>query len=206
VRSLSDLRRYVSDGYRFVHRTPVVRNAMWVDFWATFFSSADALIPAFAKDILKVGPRGFGLLASASAIGGFVAALYMSSRRTVVNQGRWVIASIAAYGICTVAFALSPNLFIATVFLAGTGAADMISTVLRQTIRALATPDRMRGRMTAFSQIFNISGPQLGDFEAGVLAKPFGERWSVTLGGLACLGVAALWSRSPLRVYEHEDD
>jgi hypothetical protein len=113
---------------------------------------------------------------------------------------------IFAYGIFTIGFGMSPNLPTAMIFLAATGAADMTSTVMRQTIRQMSTPDEVRGRMSATSMIFNITGPRLGDLEAGLVAKLVGERLSVVSGGIGCLVVAIVyaWKAKDLRAYEHE--
>jgi MFS family permease len=188
---------FIREGIVFVRKTPVVRSAMWIDFWATFFSAADALLPAFAT-MLDLGPQGYGILAASSGMGALLAAVVMSLKPMIKNHGRWVIGMIACYGLFTILFGLSQNLIMAVLFLAATGAADMVSTVLRQTIRQLATPDNMRGRMTATGMLFHISGPQLGDLESGVAARFFGERLAVVLGGGACVLIAALWTRSPV--------
>lgn len=205
-KSLAEVRELLIDGIRFVRNTPVVRNAMWLDFWATFFSSADALLPAFAGTILRLGPQGFGLLASSASVGALLGAITMSLRPTPKRQGWGVIGAIAAYGLFTVGLAFSPNFWMAAICLAGTGYADMVSTVLRQTIRQLATPDAMRGRMSAIGNIFQISGPQLGDFEAGLLASAFGERASIAIGGGACLLLVLVWRDSPLSRYRHQSE
>lgn len=187
----------IREGVRFVHNTPVVRHSMFIDFWATFFSAADALLPAFATAILALGPEGYGLLASSAATGALIAALTLALRRNpVVHQGRLVVWMVGAYGLATVGFGLSQSLWMAMICLAGTGAADMVSTVMRQTIRQLATPDAMRGRMSAYSSLYFISGPQLGDVESGIAAKFWGERVAVVAGGAACVGVAMIWSRA----------
>jgi MFS family permease len=207
IRSFREVLDSIGEGLRFVQRTPVVRQAMWIDFWATFFSAADALLPAFAGPILQLGPRGFGILAASPAIGALLAAAALSWLPPIRHQGRWVIGMIALYGLFTVMFGLSQNLWMAVLFLAGTGAADMVSTVLRQTIRQLATPDHMRGRMTATGMLFHISGPQLGDFEAGLVASITGERAAVVIGGAASMLVALRWSRkTALKEYEHRDE
>ena len=196
----------IKDGLRFVHRTPVLRSSLWIDFWATFFSGADALIPAFATKILKAGPAGYGLLRGSAGVGALIAALLMTWLPTVKKQGRWVIIMIGMYGLSTVLFGVAPNLILAMIFLAGTGFSDMVSTVLRQTIRQLTTPDRMRGRMTATSVLFHATGPQLGDYEAGAVALGVGERWSVVIGGAASLVLAAWWGRGgALKSYQHQD-
>lgn len=182
----------------------MVRSAMFIDFWATFFSAADALLPAFAGPILRLGPQGYGLLASSGAAGALAGAVMMSLLPPVKRQGAWVIGMIALYGAGTIGFGLSFSLVAACLFQALTGFADMVSTVIRQTIRQLATPDEKRGRMSATGSIFQISGPQLGDFESGLLASFVGERASVVIGGSACLVVAGLWTRGKaLRDYIH---
>lgn len=203
--NFQDMVGRIKEGLHFVNKTPVVRSAMWIDFWATLLSGAEALLPAFALSILKLGTEGYGMLASATGVGALLAATTMAWMPTVQKQGKLVVAMIACYGFATVCFGLSANLFTAVVCLAAVGAADMISTVLRQTIRQLATPDELRGRMTATSSLFHISGPQLGDFEAGAVAHAWGERVSIVLGGGLCLLVAAHWSRAKALVdYEHK--
>lgn len=196
----------IKEGLQFVNRVPVLRSSLWIDFWATFFSGADALIPAFATKILKAGPEGYGLLRGSAGVGALIAAALMTWLPTVKHQGRWVIIMIGFYGLSTVLFGWAPNLILAMIFLAGTGFTDMVSTVLRQTIRQLTTPDRMRGRMTATSVLFHATGPQLGDYEAGLVAAGVGERLSVVIGGAASLVLAAWWGRGgALREYEHQD-
>lgn len=195
----------IGDGLRFVNRTPVVRSAMWIDFWATLLSGAEALLPAFAGSILKLGPQGYGILAASSGAGALLAATGLAFFPTIHRQGKLVVLMIGTYGLFTIAFGLSSSLWMAALSLALVGASDMISTVMRQTIRQLATPDELRGRMSATSSLFHISGPQLGDFEAGLVAGAWGERVSIVLGGSLCLLVAAHWSRAKALVgYVHE--
>lgn len=205
VTSIRDGLHLIKEGLVFVNRTPVVKSAMWIDFWATFFSGAQALIPAIAGPLfLNLGPTGYGILGASSAVGGMIAAATLAWLPTIVHQGRWVIAMIACYGLFTIGFGFSFNLPMAALFLALVGASDMISTVLRQTIRQLATPDQMRGRMSATSSLFHISGPQLGDFEAGALASFTGERASIAIGGALCMLVAGRYMAAPsLRDYQH---
>lgn len=197
----------IGDGLRFVNRTPVVRSAMWIDFWATFLSGAEALLPAFAAKVLGLDAVAFGILAGSSGAGALLAAGGLAWFPTIHQQGRLVVMMIATFGLATVCFGAAPNLWIAVISLAAVGASDMISTVLRQTIRQLATPDAMRGRMSATSSLFHISGPQLGDFEAGAVAERWGERFSIMLGGGLCVLVAAHWSRArALMEYTHEPE
>lgn len=201
--NLKDVIGQINEGWRFVNSTPVIRHAMWIDFWATFFSAADALLPAMSEH-LKLGPQGYGMLSSSAAIGAAIAAGILAVRKTFIKQGAWVVGMVAVYGFATVMFAVSLNPILAGVFLGMTGAADMISTVMRQTLRQLATPDSMRGRMTAISSLFFISGPRLGDFEAGLVSRAVGDRWSVAVGGIACMGIAALFTRAKSLVgYRH---
>jgi MFS family permease len=203
-KNLGEVFSRITEGLRFVNRTPVVRSAMWIDFWATLFSGAEALLPAFAGTILKLGPQGYGILAASTGVGALLAATGMAWFPTPRRQGRVVVGMIGLYGLATICFGVSQNLLTAALSLAAVGAADMISTVLRQTIRQLATPDELRGRMSATSSLFHISGPQLGDFEAGAVAGLWGERASIVIGGSLCLLVAAHWSRARALVeYEH---
>lgn len=206
-KSVREVMSLIGDGLRFVNKTPVIRHAMWIDFWATLFSGAEALLPAFAGAILHLGPEGYGLLAGSTGFGALLAAASLSWMSTVRHQGRWVVVMIAGYGVATIGFGLSQTLWMACFCLACVGATDMVSTVMRQTIRQLATPDELRGRMSATSSLFHISGPQLGDFEAGAVAHVAGERFSIVLGGGLCLFVALWWSRAKALVgYEHDPD
>ncbi|HXH62180.1 MAG TPA: MFS transporter, partial [Fimbriimonadaceae bacterium] len=177
----------IGEGVTFIRHNAMVRNTMILDFWATFFSSADALFPAFAGPVLHIGARGYGVLAASAGIGALLAAVWLALRPTISRQGAVVIGMVGVYGMATVLFGTSRSLPLAMFFLACTGAADMISTVMRQTIRTLATPDEMRGRMAGVSVLFQVGGPQLGDVEAGVLAKAFNDRASVVIGGAASI-------------------
>lgn len=197
----------IREGLSFVRQTPVLRSAMFIDFWATLLSGAEALIPAFASEILKLDAKGYGILAASSGLGALLAAAGLSVRPTVANQGRLVVQMIATFGLFTIGFGLSRSLVTASLCLALVGASDMISTVMRQTIRQLATPDALRGRMNATSSLFHISGPQLGDFEAGAVANAWGERVSIVLGGGLCVLLAAYYSRVKALVdYRHRSD
>jgi MFS family permease len=197
--------RMIGDGFAFVRSTQVLRNAMFIDFWATLLAGASALLPAFASEVLHVGGREYGILTAASGAGALVASVALAWMRTISRQGVWVIAMIGLYGVSTVLFGLSPTFVSAAIFLAITGAADMISTVLRQTIRQIATPDEMRGRMSAIGMLFHMTGPQLGDFEAGAVADAAGTRTSIVIGGIGCMAVSSwYWMRdTALKRYHH---
>jgi MFS family permease len=177
----------IKEGLRFVWRTPIIVQTMTLDFVATFFASATALLPVFAAEILKVGPRGYGLLTSASAIGSVGSAFAMARIGNIRRQGATVLASIAVYGAATVAFGLSHTYWFSLIMLAVVGAGDTVSTVLRQTIRQLVTPNHIRGRMTSVNMVFFMGGPQLGEMEAGVVAQLIGAPLSVVTGGIGCI-------------------
>ncbi|MBD0371683.1 MAG: MFS transporter [Pyrinomonadaceae bacterium] len=181
----------LKEGLLFVWRTPIIVQTMTLDFVATFFASATALLPIFAAEILQVGARGFGILAAAPAAGAVVAAFVMARLGNVRHQGKTVIVSVAVYGAATLAFGLSRIFWFSLLMLALTGAADTVSTVLRQTIRQLVTPNQLRGRMTSVNMIFFMGGPQLGELEAGAAAALIGPQLSVITGGIGCL-IAAL--------------
>jgi MFS family permease len=192
------------EGLRFVWRTPIIVQTMTLDFVATFFASANQLLPIYAKDILNVGARGYGFLAAAPAVGAIIAGLVMARLGIVKKQGLTVIVSVGLYGAATIAFGLSRVFWFSLVMLAATGAADAVSTILRQTIRQLVTPNYLRGRMTSINMIFFMGGPQLGEVEAGTVAALIGAPLSVVTGGVACL-VAAVFAfirARNLRQYE----
>lgn len=192
------------EGLRFVWRTPIIVQTMTLDFVATFFASANQLLPIFAKDILQVGARGLGFLASAPAVGAVCAGLVMARLGILKRQGLIVIVSVAIFGAATIAFGLSRAFWFSLAMLAVTGAADTVSTILRQTIRQLATPNNLRGRMTSVNMIFFMGGPQLGELEAGTVASIFGAPLSVLTGGIGCLVAAsvAIVAAKTLRRYE----
>lgn len=194
------------EGLGFVWRTPVIVQTMTLDFVATFFASATVLLPVFARDILRVGARGFGILGASPAIGAVIAALVMARRGTIRKQGATIIGAIGFFGAATILFGLSRVFWFSMLMLAIVGASDTVSTVLRQTIRQLVTPNYLRGRMTSVNMIFFMGGPQLGELEAGALAAMIGAPLAVATGGVGCLVavvLSLLWSKNLLR-YEGE--
>ena len=189
----------LKEGLRFVWNTPIIVQTMTLDFAATFFASATLLLPIFAKERLHVDARGYGLLAAAPAIGSVITALVMARIGSFSKQGRLVVVSVAIFGLATAGFGVSTVFWFSLLMLAVTGAADTVSTVLRQTIRQLVTPNHLRGRMTSINMMFFMGGPQLGELEAGLLAAAIGAPLSVVIGGLGSIvsaAVAALKSRS----------
>ena len=189
----------MKEGLQFVWRTPIMVQTMTLDFVATFFASATLLLPIFARDILHVGAHGYGLLAAAPAIGSVVTAFFMARIGTFRHEGRTVVWAVAVYGVATAAFGISRVFWFSLLMLALTGAADTVSTVLRQTIRQLVTPNYLRGRMTSINMMFFMGGPQLGELEAGLLAALIRAPLSVVVGGLGsttAAGIAAVKSKS----------
>jgi len=189
----------LKEGLRFVWQTPIIVQTMTLDFAATFFASATLLLPIFAQERLHVGARGYGFLAAAPAIGSVLTALVMARVGSFRRQGRLVVASVAVFGVATAGFGVSTVYWLSLLMLAITGAADTVSTVLRQTIRQLVTPNQLRGRMTSINMMFFMGGPQLGELEAGSLAALIGAPLSVVVGGLGsliCAAIAAVKSKS----------
>jgi MFS family permease len=196
--------RAARQGLGFVFASPMIRSTMLLDFFATVFASATALLPIFAQDILRVGPLGYGWLYAAPSVGAMAAGAAMVPLVDRIDRrGRVLLWAVTCYGLATVAFGLSPWFWLTFSCLAVSGAADTVSMVLRNVIRQLETPDHLRGRMVGVNMVFFQGGPQLGELEAGVVANAFGARASVVSGGLGCLlatGVIAL--RTPaLRRY-----
>lgn len=183
----------IKDGIRFVISTPILYTTMILDFLATFFGTANILMPVFAKDVLHVGAQGLGLLYSAPAIGGVLAGLLIAIlHHKIEHQGKAIIASVILYGIATIGFGLSKVLPLSLTFLVLVGFGDMISTIIRNTIRQIVTPDHLRGRMGSITRIFFQGGPQLGEIEAGFLAKAIGAPASVVVGGVGVILITSL--------------
>ncbi|MGC4091062.1 MAG: MFS transporter [Polyangiaceae bacterium] len=190
------------EGLRFVFGNPLIRSSMLLDFFATFFASATALLPIFAQDVLHVEAHGYGLLSSATAAGAVLCSLIMiPAVERIERRGRTLLIAAVVYGLVTVAFGLSTNFWLSFACLFLAGSADMVSTVLRQIIRQFATPDEMRGRMTSVNMMFFMGGPQLGELEAGLVAQAFGPLVSVVSGGIGCvLAVLVVAARTPALV------
>ena len=187
------------EGLRFVFRAPLIRSTMLLDFFATFFSSATALLPIYAQSILHVGAHGYGWLYAAPAAGAIVASAVMVRAVDRIDyRGAVLAGSVMAYGFATIAFGLSKNFTLSLLCLAATGAGDTVSTVFRGLIRQLETPDHLRGRMTGVNMIFFMGGPQLGELEAGLVANWLGAVVSVVTGGVGCVvATAAIVAKTP---------
>lgn len=197
----------ILEGIKFVLKTPILYLTMILDFLATFLGTATLLMPVFAKEVLNVGPTGLGLLYSAPAIGGVIAGLSMSSIHQIKSQGRVIIAAVILYGFAIIGFGFSKILPVSLMFLALMGFGDMVSTIIRNTIRQMVTPDHLRGRMVSVMRIFFQGGPQLGEIEAGFLAKAIGGPAAVVLGGAGVVIITSIiaWRSKNLREYKGKD-
>jgi MFS family permease len=197
----------IKQGLHFVFRHPVIRSTMLLDFFATFFSSATALLPIFAQDVLHVGPRGYGWLYAAPAIGAVLASAAMVPMTARLNRrGETLIWAVAAYGLATVVFGFSTSFWLTLLCLALSGAADAVSMIIRNLVRQLETPDAMRGRMVGINMIFFMGGPQLGELEAGLAASWIGAPWSVITGGIGCLIATGVIAATTPEVRQYQRD
>lgn len=194
-------------GIRYLLQQPIILSSMLLDFFATFFSSANTLLPFIAQDVLHVDSVGYGWLAAAQSIGSVGVALVMAQKQNIRRQGKLLLWAVAAFGAATIFFGISKIYLFTFIALILVGAGDTISTVLRNTIRQLQTPDYLRGRMISINQIFFAGGPQLGEVEAGVVAQAFGTPAAIITGGLGCiLSVAFVAARWPqLRNYNGDE-
>jgi MFS family permease len=177
----------IREGIRFIGSRPLIFSSMVLDFFATFFSSANTLLPFVARDVLHVDVIAYGWLSAAQSIGSVGAALIISQRARLRRQGPLLLGSVAVFGLATILFGLSGAFGLTMLALILVGAADAVSTILRNTIRQLQTPDDMRGRMTSINQIFFAGGPQLGEIEAGAVAEALGVPFAIFSGGIGCL-------------------
>jgi MFS family permease len=202
VKGRGDLRNILA-GFEYVWSTRLLLTTMTLDLFAVVLGGAVALLPIYAKDILKVGPTGLGWLQAAPPLGAVTMALIMAHLPPMRRAGRVLLIAVAGFGMATVVFGLSKNFWLSLVMLFLTGVFDNISVVIRQTMLQLLTPDRMRGRVSAVNGMFINASNEIGRFESGAVAGLFGPVFSVVSGGIGCLiVVAAVALRSPeLRSY-----
>lgn len=191
----------IGAGITFIRNQPLILSTMILDFFATFFSSANTLLPFFAQNILHVGEVAYGWLAAAQSIGAVLVGIIASQFRHIRYQGMLLLGSVVVFGGATILFGISRVYAVIFFALALMGAADSVSTIIRNTIRQLNTPDALRGRMTSINQIFFMGGPQLGEVEAGAVAHYWGVPFAIISGGIGTiLGVwliVAIWPALP---------
>ncbi|HEU5380798.1 MAG TPA: MFS transporter [Ktedonobacteraceae bacterium] len=178
----------LSEGMRFLRAHPVILALLSLDFCATFFGVPRALLPVYAQDIMYLGPQGLGFLLAAGGIGAVALMPFQGLIMRIKRQGLWVVLAVTIWGMCVVAFGFFPNpLWLGVLFLAGTGAADMVSVILQGIVVQCMTPDELRGRISSVIAMFAIGGPMLGSFESGLVAGLVTPMFSVVSGGIACI-------------------
>jgi len=197
----------VVEGLEFVRGRAILWQLMLVDFLAVLFVSSMGLLPAFARDVLAVGSEGLGLLYSAPAAGAVAGSLIFALLPSPRRPGRVVALAVAAYGISLALFGMARSFPMALGLLALAGGLDAVSMAMRHTVRQLATPDSLRGRVGALASVFSAGGPRLGEFQAGMVASVVGARYAMVLGGSACLlmVVTSRWWARQLWQYRGEE-
>ncbi|MBK7542170.1 MAG: MFS transporter [Candidatus Competibacteraceae bacterium] len=181
------------EGLRFVGSRPVVLGAISLDLFAVLFGGATALLPAYASDILQVGPQGLGLLRTAPGVGAAVISILLAFKPMSSRVGYWMFGGVGLFGVATIVFGLSERFWLSLLALFVLGASDMISVYVRHLLVQLETPDAIRGRVSAVNAVFIGASNELGEFESGVTAAWFGLVPAVVLGGVATLVVTAAW-------------
>ena len=188
----------IKTGTDFVFKNQVILGSLALDMFAVLFGGAVALLPAFAKDILHLGPEGLGIMRAAPAVGALVMAVILSYHPPVKNSGKILLYSVGGFGVCTILFAISTNYWFSLIMLAGTGFFDNVSMVIRGTVIQLFTPNEMRGRVSAVNSLFIGSSNELGAFESGLAAKFMGLVPSVVFGGtMTLIVVLTTWLKAP---------
>jgi hypothetical protein len=187
--------RMIAEGLRFVWANKIVLGAISLDLVVVLLAGAVALLPVFARDILHAGPSELGVLRSAMGVGAATVALWLAVKPLRTRVGFWMFGATIAFGLATIAFGLSQWLWLTAFALAVAGGVDMISVYVRQTLIQLNTPDAMRGRVAAVSFVFISASNELGDFEAGLMARIFGPVLAVALGGAAAVVASLGWMR-----------
>jgi MFS family permease len=194
----------IANGIRFTFRKPIILSTMILDFFATFFSSANTLLPYVTRDILHVGVVQYGWLSAAQSMGSVSVGLVLSQKRRVKKQGLILVSAATVFGLWTIVFGLSRSFWLTMAALIIIGGADTLSGILRNTLRQLQTPDHLRGRMVSVNQIFYFGGPQLGEVESGLVAQLFSVPIAIVTGGIGCiLAVVAVVLKWP-QLYRYD--
>ena len=184
----------IREGLAYVWNNKIVFGSISLDLFAVILGGATAPLPVFAKDVLHIGPGGFGLLRASPAIGASLVALYLAANPIRRHSGRIMFAGVAVFGAATVVFGLSQLVWLSVGALILLGGADMLSVYVRQTLVQIVTPDAMRGRVAAVSGVFISASNELGEAESGVVARFLGPVGAAVFGGLGALGVTGLWA------------
>jgi MFS family permease len=197
----------LSAGFRFVWKQKVVLSAIVLDMFGVLLGGAAAMMPIYAKDILRVGPQGLGWLLTAPSIGAFSMALFQAHRGPMQKAGRTLLFAVAGFGVVTIGFGVSTSFWLSMLMLFLLGACDNISVVVRSTLVQILTPDDMRGRVSALNSLFIGTSNELGAFESGMVASLFGPVISVVSGGIGTIVVVTViaWLYPELRRYGRLD-
>ncbi|MDP4181356.1 MAG: MFS transporter [Bacillota bacterium] len=182
-------------GLTFIESKPIVMGAISLDLFAVLFGGATALLPLYAKNILKVGPMGLGLLQAAPAVGALLMSLYLAKKPLKSSVGKKMFTAVIFFGVSTMIFAVSTSFILSLLILCVMGAADVISVVIRSTLIQLETPDEMRGRVSSVNLLFVGTSNQLGEFESGLMASLLSVVPAVLIGGLGTVVVVILWTK-----------
>jgi hypothetical protein len=185
----------MKEGLAYVWRQKIVFGAISLDLFAVLLGGATALLPVFARDVLHVGPEGFGILRAGPAIGATAIALLLAAHPIRRKAGLFMFGGVAVFGVATVVFGVSKSMWLSVAALAVLGGADMLSVYVRQTLVQLVTPDHMRGRVAAVSSVFVGASNELGEFESGVVARLLGPIGAAVFGGVGAIIVTGLWAR-----------
>jgi len=183
------------EGLRFVYRRKIIFGALSLDLFAVLFGGATALLPAYASDVLDVGPDGLGILRAAPGVGAALVALLFAMRPVTRNVGSAMFAGVAVFGVATVVFGVSESFWLSLAALVILGGADMVSVYIRHLLVQLETPDAIRGRVSAVNAVFIGASNELGEFESGLTAAWWGLKPAVVVGGIASVAIAGLWMR-----------
>ncbi len=186
--------RTVLAGFHFLGENQIVLGAISLDLFAVLLGGAVALLPVYAREILRVGPWGLGLLRSAPGVGAVLMALVLAHRPLQRRAGAVMLWCVAAFGVATIVFGLSHSVVLSLLALLTVGASDMVSVIVRSTLVQLNTPDEMRGRVSAVNMLFIGASNEFGQFESGLTAQWLGTVPAVVWGGVGTLAVVALWA------------
>jgi MFS family permease len=183
------------EGLRFVWQRKIILGAVSLDLFAVLFGGATALLPAYASDVLKIGPDGLGWLRAAPGVGAALIAIAFSWRPITRSVGKLMFAGVALFGVATIVFGVSESFVVTLLALTVLGGADMVSVYIRHMLVQLETPDAIRGRVSAVNAVFIGASNELGEFESGLTAAWWGLKPAVVIGGIASVFIAGLWMR-----------
>ena len=186
--------KVVMAGFHYVRRSPILLGSFSLDLFVVLLGGATALMPIFAQEILHTGPKGLGMLRAAPALGALTISLILARYPMRRRAGLRLLICVGLFGIGTIVFGLSKNLWLSLAALAFAGAADMISVVIRSSVLQLATPPEMRGRVSAVNSMFLGASNELGEFESGLTAQWLGAVRATVAGGIGALIVTGVWS------------